>query len=475
MKLTFPKDFIWGAASASYQVEGAAFEDGRGESIWDRYCQTPGNIEAGDSGAAACDQYHRYKDDVALMKKMGLHAYRCSIGWPRIQPDGAGAVNQKGLDYYSRLVDELLGAGITPFITLYHWDLPQALQDRGGWCNPDTAKYFGAYAGIVFDKLGDRVKHWMTLNEPYCAAIVSNHVGRHAPGIRDFATALRVSYFLYVGHGLALKCFREGNYGGDIGIALNLMNRMPYNPQSEADKAAAVRADGILNRWFLDPLLRGTYPADMVEWYRRKGITLPPFETDELRLMSQKLDFIGLNYYNDAWAVHNPADWPEEAELRNPPHTPASVRDWALTETGFEKMLIRLKAKYGVQKILITENGTATHDLVSVEGRVEDSQRVDYLKRHLAALHRALAAGVNVFGYMQWSFTDNFEWAFGYDSRFGLVYIDYVTQKRILKQSGEWYAQVIANNGFDISDDYLASIGALKSSVGALKFSKGGA
>ena len=455
MKLVFPEYFIWGAASASYQVEGAAFEDGRGESIWDRWSHIPGNVLNGDTGDVACDQYHRYRDDIGLMKKMGLQAYRFSLAWPRVMPTGFGTPNPKGLDYYSRLVDELLNAGITPFATLYHWDLPQHLQDRGGWANPDTARYFADYAAEMFAKLGGRVRYWMTLNEPYCSSFLGNYVGRHAPGYHDYSLALRTAYYLYVGHGLAVQRFRQSGSGGEIGIALNLMRRLPYDAADPNDCAAAVRADGNLNRWFIDPLLKGRYPEDMLDWYAKKGVALPPFDQDEIALMSQKLDFIGLNYYNDFWIRHNPAAYPDEGEIQNPPHVPANARDWPLTENGFTEMLLRLKNEYGVSKILITENGTATHDLVSVERRVEDAQRVDYLKRHIAAMHRAIEAGVNVFGYLQWSFTDNFEWAFGYGSRFGLVYIDYKTQERIVKQSGEWYAQVIANNGFEIPDDYL--------------------
>jgi beta-glucosidase len=453
MKLSFPKDFIWGAASASYQVEGAANEDGRSESIWDRWSHIPGNVLNGDTGDVSIDQYHRYKDDVALMKKMGLQAYRFSLAWPRVMPDGFGKVNQKGLDYYSRLVDELLGAGIKPFATLFHWDLPQNLADRGGWANPDTAKYFADYSAAVFKALDDRVHHWMTLNEPYCTAFLGHYIGRQAPGYHDYALALRVAYYLYVGHGLVVQQYRQSG-SGEIGIALNMMSRLPYDPNNPGDVAAARRADGNLNRWFIDPLIKGSYPADMIDWYTRKGVKLPPFNEGEMALMRQKLDFIGLNYYNDFWVRHNPNIYPDEGELKNPPHIPANARDWPLTENGFTNMLLRLKNEYGVSKILITENGTATHDLVSVEGRVEDAQRVDYLKRHIAAMYRAMEAGVNVFGYMQWSFSDNFEWAFGYESRFGLVYIDYQTQERIVKQSGEWYSKLIADNGFEMPDSY---------------------
>jgi beta-glucosidase len=452
MKLIFPKNFIWGAASASYQIEGAANEDGRGESIWDRYSHIPGNTLNNDTGDVACDYYHRYQEDVALMKKMGIQGYRFSFAWPRIFPEGRGKLNQKGLDYYSHLVDELQNAGIIPFATLYHWDLPQFLQDRGGWANPDTAKYFADYSALLFEQFEGRVPYWMTLNEPYCVSFLGNYVGRHAPGYRDYSLALRVAYYLYVAHGLAVKRFREGAHQGEIGIALNLMSRLPYDKNNQRDVEAAKHAEDNLNRWFLDPLLKGGYPQDVIEWYKQKGLVLPSFNQEEVALMGQKLDFLGLNYYNDFWVRHNPAIFPDEGELKNPPHIPVNARNWPITEQGFTEMLLRLKNEYGVSKILITENGTATHDIVSVEHRVEDTHRVDYLKRHIAAMYRGIEKGVTVFGYLQWSFTDNFEWAFGYESRFGLVYIDYQTQERIVKLSGEWYAELIKNNGFEMPE-----------------------
>lgn len=447
-KLTFPKGFVWGTASASYQVEGAAREDGRGESIWDRYCTIPGNVDNGDSGDVACDHYHRYREDVKLMQQMGMTGYRFSIAWPRIFPDASGKPNAEGLAFYSDLVDALLEAGIIPYVTLYHWDLPQALQDIGGWANPEMPQYFLTYARTVMERLGDRVRHWITLNEPYCAAFLGNYEGRHAPGLRDFSTALRVSYYLYVGHGLVVKYFRESGMQGEIGIALNLMGRLPFSDSPE-DIAAAKRGDGYLNRWFLDPLVRGSYPQDMVDWYRSKGVVMPPFATEDLKLMSQPLDFFGLNYYNDFFVYNNPTAWPIDFSIRNPRHMPVNDRNWPITEEGFYNMLWRMKEEYGISKILITENGTATNEVKDVQGTVEDPQRVDYLHRHLRQMHRAIQDGVEVFGYMQWSFSENFEWAFGYHSRFGLVYIDFATQERILKQSGHWYAGVARDNAIE--------------------------
>ena len=440
----FPEGFVWGVATASYQIEGAWDEDGRGETIWDRYCSIPGNILDGDDGKTACDHYHRYKEDVALMKQMGIRAYRFSIAWSRILPKGYGEVNQKGLDFYSCLIDELLDAGIEPYITLYHWDLPQALQDMGGWTNPDMPRYFMEYARIVMDAFHDRVKKWITLNEPYCAAFLGNYEGRQAPGLRDFS-AVQVSYHLYVGHGLAVEYFRKQGYEGEIGITLNLMGRLPLT-DSEEDRAAAVRADGYLNRWFAEPIVFGRYPEDMVELYRSKGVRLPEFKEEHMKLIGQKLDFIGLNYYNDFYVKADEHVWPLGFKIENPKHIPINDRNWPVTEQGFTNMLLRMKNEYGIETIYITENGTSSHDVVSMEGRVEDGPRKDYLHRHLLALWEAVSQGVNVKGYFQWSLYDNFEWSFGYESRFGIVFVDFHTQERIIKESGRWYSGVIRDN-----------------------------
>lgn len=447
-KRQFPQDFIWGSATAAYQVEGAAFEDGRGESIWDRYCTVPGNVINNDTGTVACDHYHRYREDVALMKEVGLAAYRFSISWSRVLPQGRGEVNEKGLAFYSSLVDELLAVGIEPYVTLYHWDLPQALQDIGGWANPEMPQYFLEYSKIVLDRLGDRVRHWTTLNEPYCAAFLGYSEGRQAPGIRDFSTAVRAAYHLYVAHGLVVRHFRESGRAGEIGIVLNLMSRHPY-ADSEADRAAAYRADGYLNRWFLDPLIRGSYPRDMVEMYRQKGIVLPEFDPEHLTLMNQKLDFIGLNYYNDFYVKADERVWPLGFRIENPPGIPVTDRNWPITEDGFTAMLLRLKNEYGIEKIIVTENGASYNDVVSLDGTVDDGPRRDYLRRHITAMHEAMEAGAPVRGYFLWSLYDNFEWSFGYGSRFGIVYVDFATQKRIIKESGRWYAGVIARNAVE--------------------------
>lgn len=448
MARQFPADFIWGCATAAYQVEGAAHEDGRGESIWDRYCSVPGNILNGDTGEVACDHYHRYKEDVALMKHMGIQAYRFSLSWPRIMPQGQGLTNEKGLAFYSSLVDELLAAGIVPYVTLYHWDLPQALQDIGGWANPDMPRYFLEFSKVVFDRLGDRVRHWITLNEPYCTAFLGHSEGRHAPGIRDFSTAVRVAYHLYVGHGLVVRHFRESGRAGEIGITLNLMGRLPFSDRPE-DQAAAIRADGYLNRWFLDPLIKGSFPSDMVELYRKEGVVLPDFRSEHLSLMKQKLDFVGLNYYNDFYVKADKKVWPLNFRIKNPRTIPVTDRDWPITENGLVAMLLRLKNEYGLENIIITENGASYHDVIGLDGTVDDGSRCDYLRRHIIAMHRAIEEGAPVHAYFLWSLCDNFEWNLGYSSRFGIVYVDFATQRRIVKKSGRWYSGVIAQNAVE--------------------------
>lgn len=394
----------------------------------------------------ACDHYHRYREDVALMKKMGLKAYRFSISWSRILPMGRGEVNEAGIRFYSNLINELIRMDIEPFITLYHWDLPQALQDIGGWTNPDMPMYFFEYSQICMKAFGDRVKNWITLNEPYCAAFLGYYEGRQAPGYHDFSAAVLSAYHMYIGHGLAVQYFRREQMDGEIGIALNLMGRLPYS-ESAGDKAAAVRADGYLNRWFIEPIIYGTYPEDMVEWYKAKGVVLPEFKEEELKLMSQPLDFIGLNYYNDFHVKQDNRVWPLEFVIANQPHMTVNDRNWPVTESGFKDMLARMKNEYGIGKIIVTENGTSFHDVVDVNKEVKDYARLDYLKRHIMVMQEAVEEGVNISAYFVWSFCDNFEWSFGYTSRFGIVYVDFETQERIIKESGFWYSKVIQNNG----------------------------
>ena len=448
MSKQFLKDFVWGVATASYQIEGAAREDGRGESIWDRYCAIPGNVQDGDTGDVACDHYHLFREDVELMRRMGVKAYRFSIAWPRVLPQGRGEVNEKGMAFYSELVDALLEAGIEPYVTLYHWDLPQALQDIGGWANPEMPEIFLSYAKLIFERLGGRVKHFITLNEPYCAAFLGHYEGRMAPGLHDFSVAVRAAYHMYVGHGLVVKAFRESGLVGEIGIALNLMGRLPLTDKPE-DIEAARRADGYLNRWFIEPIMLGRYPQDMVELYQKAGVVLPTFKPEDLALMNQKLDFVGLNYYNDFWVKDAPGRWPIRFAIENPKNMPVTDRNWPITENGFANMLLRMKNEYGVEKIIVTENGASYPDVVSLSGEVDDGARCDYLRRHLLAMHEAIEKGAPVEGYFCWSLLDNFEWACGYSSRFGLVYVDYATQRRIVKRSGKLYGRVMTENAIE--------------------------
>lgn len=442
----FPESFVWGTATASYQVEGAVNEGGRGESIWDRYCRTPGKVNGGDTGNVACDHYHRYKEDIQLMKKLGIKAYRFSVAWPRIFPNGTGEIQEEGIQFYSDLTDELLKAGIEPYVTLYHWDLPQAMQDIGGWANPKMPDYFLDYCKVVFDVLGNRVRHWITLNEPYCVAFLGHYEGRQAPGIQDFSTALQAAYHLYIGHGKVVKYFRERQMEGEIGITLNLMPRHPLDGKEE-NKQAVQYADGYLNRWFIEPLVYKKYPEDMIALFKRKNIKVPEFTRENMELIGEPIDFLGLNYYNDTFIRANPDKWPLEGEAVIPKEKQVTDRAWPITPEGLEEMLIRLKEEYHFQKIFITENGASFHDIVTMEHTVEDAGRKDYLKRHLIAVHHALEKGVPVAGYFVWSLLDNFEWAFGYSSRFGIVYVDFETQERIVKSSGSWYAKCIQENG----------------------------
>lgn len=441
--IEFPSDFIWGVATASYQIEGAYDEDGRGESIWDRYCSIPNNILNNDNGNIACDHYHKYKEDVKLMSEMGVKAYRFSISWSRILPKGYGEINEKGLQFYVDLVDELLKYDIVPYVTLYHWDLPQHLQDMGGFSNRNIADYFLNYSKIVIERLKGKVKHFITLNEPYCVAFLGNYDGRHAPGIRDFSTALLVSYNMYLCHGLVVKYFRDEKIDGEIGIALNLMGRLPYSIE---DERVSKIADGYLNRWFLDPIIKGAYPKDMIEFYKSKNVVIPEMLDEDLCLMSQKLDFIGLNYYNDFHVKENKNVWPLEFEIKNKNDVQVTDRNWPITENGFKDMLLRMKNEYNIENIVITENGASYNDIVEMDGSVNDYQRVDYYKRHLIKMHEAIEEGVNISAYLLWSFLDNFEWSFGYTSRFGIVYVDFKTQKRIVKKSGKWYSKIIETN-----------------------------
>ncbi|MEU8563759.1 GH1 family beta-glucosidase [Streptomyces cyaneofuscatus] len=434
----FPADFTWGVATAAYQIEGAVTEDGRSPSIWDTFSHTPGKVDNGDTGDIACDHYHRVPEDIGLIKQVGADAYRFSIAWPRVVPGGDGPVNKAGLDFYDRLVDGLLEAGVTPFATLYHWDLPQVLQDRGGWTVRETSEHFAAYASHVVERIGDRVKDWATLNEPLCSAWIGHLEGRMAPGLTDLTAAVRASYHLHLGHGLAVQAIRAASSDARVGIVNNLSPIVPAST-SEADLAAARRADGHINRWWLDPVLGRGYPQDMVETY---GVDLP-VRPGDLETIAAPLDWLGLNYYFRQIVTADPsgpAPGFTQVPVADARHT---YMDWEVYADGLEQLLLRLTEEYGVERIYVTENGSAYQDTVAADGSVHDPERVAYLEEHLTACARAVAKGAPLAGYFAWSLLDNFEWAYGYDKRFGLVHVDYATQRRTVKSSGRRYAELI--------------------------------
>ncbi|MGP3683875.1 GH1 family beta-glucosidase [Streptomyces sp. IBSNAI002] len=434
-----PADFAWGTATSAYQIEGAAAEDGRAPSIWDTFSRVPGAVDGGHTGDTACDHYHRWRGDIALMRQLGTNAYRLSVAWPRVVPGGYGPVNAKGLDFYDRLTDGLLEAGIEPNVTLYHWDLPQALQDRGGWPERATAEHFAAYAGLVAERLGDRVTQWATLNEPLCSAWIGHLEGRMAPGWTDLTAAVRASYHLLLGHGLAARAVRAAAPAARVGIVNNLSTVEPATG-SDADRAAARRMDGHVNRWWLDPVHGRGFPADMREVY---GVDLPERPGD-LATIAAPLDWIGLNYYFPQVVTADPAGPAPFARQIDRPGVPRTGMDWEVDADGLETLIMRLHEEYGDRRIHITENGSSYPDTVDPDGRVHDPERASYLTAHLAACARASRRGAPVAGYYAWSLLDNFEWAYGYDKRFGLVHVDYATQRRTVKTSGRRYAELIA-------------------------------
>ncbi|MFB0615922.1 GH1 family beta-glucosidase [Streptomyces sp. AGS-58] len=433
-----PHDFLWGTATAAYQIEGAVAEDGRSPSIWDTFSHTPGKIAGGDNGDTACDHYHRWREDIGLMGRLGVNAYRMSVAWPRVVPGGTGEVNAKGLAFYDRLVDALLEAGITPSVTLYHWDLPQALQDRGGWPERDTALAFAEYASTVAARLGDRVTLWATLNEPSCSAWIGHLEGTMAPGWTDLTAAVRASCHLLLGHGLATRAIREAAPGAQVGIVNNLSTVHPATGRPE-DREAARRHDGHVNRWWLDPVHGRGFPADMVETY---GVELPLREGD-LETIAAPLDWLGLNYYFPAYVADDPDGPAPHARSVRRPDVPRTGMDWEIDASGIETLLLRLTEEYGAGKIYVTENGSAYPDVVRPDGTVDDTERQEYLERHLAACASAARKGAPLAGYFAWSLLDNFEWAYGYAKRFGLVHVDYRTQVRTIKGSGHRYADIV--------------------------------
>ncbi len=433
----FPADFLWGAATASYQIEGAAFEDGRSESIWDRFCATPGKVRNGESGATACDFYHRYREDIALMRELDLGAFRFSLAWPRILPDGTGMVNEAGLDFYDRLTDALLDAHIEPFVTLYHWDLPQILEDRGGWPGRDIISAFVEYTDVVTRRLGDRIKFWTTHNEPWCAARLGYGSGIHAPGRTSTRDALAAAHHTMLSHGRAVEVIRRNVPGGKAGIVLNLTPVYPAG-DSEEDARAASMVDIDLNRWFLDPIFRGAYPQEGVDRYRE---TMPHIEAGDMNDISAPIDFLGVNNYSRSLvAAGREGTRPQSVRVDDHRYTEMG---WEVYPDGLRTLLLRVHREYGPAALYVTENGAAFGDILDHQSQVLDPERQEYYQEYIAAAGAALQEGVPLAGYFAWSLLDNFEWQEGYSKRFGLVYVDYASQKRIVKESGRWYGSFI--------------------------------
>jgi beta-glucosidase len=460
-RLTFPESFLWGVATASYQIEGAIDADGRTPSIWDTFSHTPGKIVNGDTGDVAADHYHRYREDVALMRGLGIQAYRFSVSWPRVIPTGKGAPSPGGLDFYVRLVDELVESGIKPVVTLYHWDLPQELEDAGGWANRDTAARFAEYATAVARALGDRVDVWTTLNEPWCSAFLGYGSGVHAPGRTEPASALAAAHHLLLGHGLAAQALRSELAEPQVSITLNLA-AVRAASDSEEDQDAARRIDGLANRVFLDPLFHGRYPADVLEDTRSVTDWSFVHAGDEAQI-AQPIDVLGVNYYTptlcaayksgerelaDGHAPGAGTAWPGAEGVQFPEQPgPQTAMGWHIDAAGLHELLVRVGREHPGLPLLVTENGAAFDDYVDPTGAIHDDRRVLYVQEHLAALHQAIEEGVQVRGYFLWSLLDNFEWSYGYAKRFGIFYVDFETLERAPKASAHWYREVIGANG----------------------------
>jgi beta-glucosidase len=448
---TFPPDFLWGAATSAYQIEGAVHEDGRALSMWDRFAAVPGATYQGQTGEVAADHYHRMEEDVALMTALNLNAYRFSLSWPRILPQGTGTVNERGLDFYDRLVDALLARGIRPLATLYHWDLPVTLQDRGGWPARDTAYAFADYAGVVARRLGDRVQWWLTQNEPWCSAYLGYALGIHAPGLRDKQLAVDAGHHVLLAHGLAVPRLRAHlSPQAQVGIALDFYPVYAADNRPET-QLAVKRADSFRNRWFLDPLFWGRYPDDL---FTDLGVAPPSIREDDFAIISVPIDFLGVNYYSrmlvrdrtdsGTGAEHSvPADTYEAIERI--PGASYTEMGWEIFPDGLENILTRIHREYAPQAMVVTESGAAFDDHWDGNNHIHDQQRIDYLRAHIQTLARVIRQGVPIKGYVVWSFLDNFEWSEGYRKRFGLVYVDYPSQRRIIKDSGRWYASFVAS------------------------------
>ncbi len=466
-RVTFPQDFLWGSATAAFQIEGATEEDGRTDSIWDEFCRIPGAVIDGDDGEVADDHYHRYREDVALMRRLNLQSYRFSVAWPRVRPDG-GSVNPAGLAFYDRLVDELLAAEILPWVTLYHWDLPQALELRGGWTNRETVDRFVDYALTVHEALSDRVSTWTTLNEPWCSAFLGYTGGQHAPGRQEEGAGLVAAHHLLLGHGRVVQELRHRQPEARLGLTLNLTHAEPADPADTADVDAARRIDGLHNRTFLDPLFRGSYPEDVLADTAHLGWQ-DAIHPGDLEVISTPMDVLGVNYYHGNEVSGHPTEHPVGQGQEQPDRRtcspfvaaghvtfpsrglPTTDMGWEVQPWGLHDLLVSIDGAYELPRLYITENGAAYDDVRDPDGQVRDADRVEYLDAHLRQLRRAMDAGVDVGGYFVWSLLDNFEWAYGYSKRFGIVYVDYETMERVPKASARWYAAVAAGGGLPVT------------------------
>ena len=439
----FPDDFLWGCATSAYQIEGSTLADGAGPNIWQRFCHTPGRVANNDTGDVACDHYRRFDTDVELMKQIGLNAYRFSIAWARVLPAGTGRVNADGLAFYDRLVDLLLSKGIQPMVTLFHWDMPAALDDRGGWLNPDSPRWFADYADVVFRKLDDRVKLWTTLNEPWVVADGGYLYGALAPGHRNLFEAPIASHHLMMAHAMGVQAYRAtGKH--KIGLVVNIEPKYPAS-QSDADLAATRRAEAYMNRQYIEPAMLGRYPEELQDVF---GDAWPNWPANDLALIRQPLDYVGVNYYTRSVTRFDPSAWPVRASGVPQEHATHMTTGWEVFPQGLTDTLLWVKNTYGNPALYVTENGAAFYDPPDAEGStLEDPLRVDYLRKHVKAVYDAMVQGADVRGYFAWSLLDNFEWSLGYAKRFGLIHVNYATQKRTLKASARLYSEIIASNG----------------------------
>ena len=453
--MNFPPDFLWGAATSSYQIEGAANEDGRGPSIWDVFSKTPGKVANGDTGDVANDHYHRYPEDIAIMKEIGLQGYRFSFAWPRLFPNGDGAREERGFAFYDRLIDSILGAGIEPLATLYHWDLPQSLQDQGGWVNRDIVNRFADYSSAVVERFGDRIQKFTPINEPWVVAWLGYGIGIHAPGIKDRASAFAAAHHTVMAHSASTQAMRSVRSDILTGPVLNQANYVPDDVNNPFQAHTADVLDAVQNRFWMDAFLYGVYPEILMKEF---GAELGPvIKEGDLQAARVKNDFIGINFYFDSRvgpAVDGLDQWHSISSLfgvasDETPCGPLTDMGWPLTPEGLENLLVRWHKEHGdkLPNLYITENGAAYDDGPDANGRIKDTRRIDYLRTHLKAISHAISQGSPVKGYYQWSLMDNFEWALGYEKRFGIVHVDFQTQKRTIKDSGYWYRDQIKNNG----------------------------